>query len=294
MKLNDDQVMQFKLFGFVLIPDLFSPNEMGTLQSEFLYAAKRNEAEAGVFDNSVTHTFSMLGNDTPLYSSLLEDSRFYGPASQLFGTDVFGLETNGYRYIENTPWHFNDGAPNVHGYGPKYQFPVFESVTPETGSLRFIPGSHKESSQKELTQWWPLASGSSRSPEAVAILDRIPSVAIAAKPGDVVLFDMRLVHATYGGSSDRRMSAVTYYHYPETPEELEVMRVTAKEFYKSPTRWNKVQWDEWFSDPHGSRLRQSWINTWERLAKTPQSATGLRLDYDSYETTGYATFKSLS
>ena len=51
MELNDDQVMQFKLFGFVLIPALFSASEVRTLQSEFVYAAERNEVEAGVFNN---------------------------------------------------------------------------------------------------------------------------------------------------------------------------------------------------------------------------------------------------
>ena len=76
------------------------------------------------------------------------------------------------------------------------------------------------------------------------------------------------------------MSCVTYYHYPETPRELEVMRNTAQGFYNSTTRWNQAQWDEWFSNPHDSPLRQGWIDSWERLAKTPQTETGLQLVYD--------------
>ncbi len=287
--LTDDQVQQFKLFGFIILRNLFTDGEMETLRTEFMHAAERNEESAGTFDGTETHIISMLGEDTPFYSSLLEDPRFYGPASQLFGDDVFGLETNAYRYVSNSPWHFNDGAPNIHGYGPKYQFPVFEPTMADTGALRFVPGSHRDPWQSELTQWWPLARGSAGSEEGMAFLDNVPCFVAEVDLGDAVLFDMRLVHATSGGSSDRRMSCVTYYHYPETPEELEIMRTTARSFYKSPTRWNQAQWDEWFSNPHNSPLRQGWIDSWERLAKTPQLETGLQLVYDEH---GAATFAS--
>ena len=285
--LTDDQVKQFELFGFVVLKEIFTENEVATLQEEFEYGAKRTQESAGEFDGTETHTFSMLGEDTSFYSSLLEDSRFYGPASQLYGDDVFGLEINSYRYISNSPWHFNDGSPNIHGYGPKYQFPVFEPTRADTGALRFVPGSHKDPWQSELTNWWPLTRGSAGSAEGMAFLDKVPCFVAEADPGDAVLFDMRLVHSTWGGSRDRRMSCVTYYHYPETPRELEVMRVTAQGFYNSPTRWNKAQWDEWFSNPHKSPLRRRWIDSWERLAKTPQTETGLQLVYDE---AGAATF----
>lgn len=285
--LTDDQVQQFKLFGFVILRDLFTDVEIDTLRAEFMHAATRNEDSAGTFEGTDTHIFSMLGEDTPFYSSLLEDPRFHGPASQLFGDEVFGLEINSYRYTSNSPWHFNDGAPNIHGYGPKYQFPVFEPTREDTGALRFVPGSHKNPWQSELTQWWPLARGSASSEDGMAFLDMVPCFVAEVDLGDAVIFDMRLVHATWGGSNDRRMSCVTYYHYPETPEELEVMRVTAQGHYNSPTRWNKIQWDEWFSNPHASPLRQGWIDSWERLAKTPQSETGLQLVHDEH---GAATF----
>ena len=250
--LSDDQVRQFELFGFVILRNIFTEREVATLQAEFKYGAERTQESEGEFDGTETHTFSMLGEDTPFYSSLLEDPRFYGPASQLFGDDVFGLEINSYRYISNTPWHFNDGSPNIHGYGPKYQFPVFEPTRADTGALRFVPGSHKDPWQSQLTSWWPLGRDSARSAEGMEYLDKIPCFVAEADPGDAVLFDMRLVHSTWGGSKDRRMSCVTYYHYPETPQELEVMRNTAQGFYNSTTRWNQAQWDEWFSNPHDS------------------------------------------
>lgn len=287
--LTKDQVSQFELFGFVILRGIFTAAELKTLRAEFEHAATRNEEEVGSFDGEQLQYFSMLGEDTPFYSSLPEDRRFYEPAAQLFGDDIFPLEVNSYRYVGDSAWHFNDGAPNRHGYGAKYQFPLFDPVTANTGALRFIPGSHRDPWQSELAQWWPLARESAGSAKGKAYRDKVPSVASECDPGDAVLFDMRIVHGTLGGEVDRRVSCVTYYHYPRTAEELEVMRTIAQGFYRNPNRDNKIQWDEWFSNPHDSRLRQGWIDSWERLAATEQSETGLRLDYDGH---GAATFSS--
>lgn len=264
--LTKDQVSQFELFGFVVLKDIFDDSDLKVLRDEFSIAVARHENEVGLFNGEEDHTFSMMGEDTPFYSSLLEDPRFYEPASQLFGEDIIALEVNSYRYTGNTPWHYNDGSPNRYGYGPKYQFPIFEPVTGETGALRMIPGSHRDPWQSDLTKWWPLAKGSSRSDVGIEYLDKIPHYAAECNFGDAVLFDMRIVHSTFGGAVDRKVTAVTYYNYPETAEELHVMKSIAPGFVKNPQRWNKVQWEEWFSNPNSSSLRQSWIDSWELLA----------------------------
>lgn len=264
--LTEYQVQQFNIFGFVILKNILANAEIKTLQSEFKYASDRNETEVGSFDGKQAHTFSMLGMDTPFYSSLLEDPRFHEPAVELFGSDVFGLETNSYRYVTNTNWHFNDGSPNIHGYGAKYQFPIFDPVKADTGALRFIPGSHKNPYQSELANWWPLATESSKSEKGMVYMDKIPHCVAECDPGDAVLFDTRIFHCTWGGSIDRRMSCVTYYHYPKTNEEFEVMHPIAKGFYHNPKRWNKTQWENWFSNPKKSQIRQVWIKSWENLA----------------------------
>ena len=276
--LSQRQVEQFRVFGVVVLKRLFSAEEVSTLRSEFDHALERTATDEP-FDGTKGQTFSMLGEDTPLYSSLPEDPRFYGPAEQLFGEDTFALEVNSYRYVGHTSWHYNDGAPNNHGYGVKYQFPL-QPVRADSGALRFIPGSHRDPWQTELGASESIGRRAAKSEEAMSMIQTVPCYVAEVDPGDAVLFDLRIFHATWGGGVDRRVSCISYYHYPETPRELEVMRNVATGFYKSPTRWNKVQWDEWFSNPHGSPKRQKWIESWRRLAETPQSATGLQLVYD--------------
>ena len=289
--LNQQQIEQFSNFGFVILRDIFLPEEVKILQSEFDYAAER-EGRNEPFDGKKGQTISMLGEDTLFYSSLPEDPRFLEPAQQLFGENVFPSEVNSYRYVGNTPWHFNDGAPNIHGYGAKFQFPL-ASVRADTGALRFIPSSHKNPRQQELDRYKPISRRWSNTEQAMKVMNQIPCCIAEADPGDAVLFDMRLFHCTWGGYSDRQVGCVSYYHYPETLQELEVMRNIAQSFYKSPTRWNPVQWDEWFSNPNDSAVRGRWTEQWKTLAETPQSATGLQLVYDDYEQATFETTDSV-
>ena len=154
MRLTAEQEMQFKTFGFVVLRDFFSPNELNTIRSEFDYMAER-ASRFEPFDGTKMHYFKMMGSGTPFYASLPEDPRFYEVAEQLFGPDTFAFESNGYRYVGNTRWHYNDGSSNIHGYGIKFQFGL-QLVRGDTGALRFIPGSHKNPFQDEVAGVPPL------------------------------------------------------------------------------------------------------------------------------------------
>ena len=73
--LDAHQAAQFSSFGFVVLKGLFSPEEVKVLKSEFDHAAKR-DGRIEPFDGTKGQNFSMLGEDTPFYSSLPEDPRF--------------------------------------------------------------------------------------------------------------------------------------------------------------------------------------------------------------------------
>ena len=117
-------------------------DELNTMRGEFDFAADR---ASGIepFDGTKMQYFNMLGDQTPFYAALPKDSRFYGVAEQLFGEMTFAFESNAYRYVGNTRWHYNDGASNPNGYGIKFQFPL-QFVDGNSGALRFIPGSHRK------------------------------------------------------------------------------------------------------------------------------------------------------
>jgi len=57
---------------------------------------------------------------------------------------------------------------------------------------------------------------------------RFPATALCSEPGDLVAFDLRLWHGSWGGKTDRRMCTVVYYKNPETPGEEKAVLQTAE------------------------------------------------------------------
>ena len=285
-----EQKAHFETFGFLILRDVFTLDEVKTIRDEFDRAAARAD-EFKPFDNTEWRYFTMLGAETPFYASLPEDPRFYGVAEQLYGEKAFAIESNGYRYVGNTRWHYNDGSSNYHGYGVKFQFGL-QPVGRDTGGLRLIPGSHRPAYQDRLVDVPPLGRRFYETQQAWDEIDRVPCYAAEYGPRDAVAFDLRMFHATWGGGNDRQMSCVSFFHYPETPEEMETMRHIVPH-YLSPRPQPEMPWNDginkdWLANAGGSAKRQSWIASMEEIARITQDQTGLRLVYDDHNMTTLA------
>lgn len=281
--LTAEQERQFKTFGFVVIRNFFRPWEVDSMREEFDYAAEK-ASRWEKFDGTRMQYFKMLGTDTPFYSTLPEDPRFYEAAEQLFGAKTFAFEVNAYRYVGNTPWHYNDGCMNAYGGGVKFQFGL-EPVDANSGALRFIPGSHQKHYQDQLSHYPVLGKHFRKTLDyarkAAEQLDQIPCCQTSYGPADVVAFDLRIMHATSGGSNDRQMSCVSYFHYPETPEELETMRhIVPRYLHPEPhphMPWQHGVAEEWLTNPDNSDKRRQWINCLEEISRTSDRDTGMVL-----------------
>ena len=288
--LMPEQIAHFETFGFVILRDMFTPDEVKTIRNEFDHAAARAD-EFKPFDNIEWRYFTMQGAETPFYTSLPEDPRFYEVAEQLYGERAFSIGSHGYRYVGNTRWHYNDGSHNYHGFGIKFQFGL-QPVGRDTGGLRFVPGSHKPAFQDRLVDLPPLGRRFYKAQRAWDEIDRVPCYAAEYGPRDAVAFDLRIFHATWGGGNDRQMSCVTFFHYPETPEEMETMRSIVPHYLNPEPQpempWNDGTSEEWLANAGGSAKRQSWIASMEEISRITQTQTGLRLVYDEYKTSTLA------
>lgn len=76
--LTEQQIDQFNTFGFLVLRQMFSPTEVATLEQECEqgFAAYPDKP----FDGSQRYWTTMMGPETPMIGSLLEDERFYGAA----------------------------------------------------------------------------------------------------------------------------------------------------------------------------------------------------------------------
>jgi ectoine hydroxylase-related dioxygenase (phytanoyl-CoA dioxygenase family) len=110
-----------------------------------------------------------------------------------------------------TGWHQDEPAWPVGGRQMSSVWLSLEEVTPSTGAMRFVPGSHVG------PMYWPKAGPEAMEkmapdrvfwdggpfPDVDGETDRFPVITIPAEPGDVVVFHPRILHTAYGSSDSR-------------------------------------------------------------------------------------------
>ncbi|MBT5058530.1 MAG: hypothetical protein HOM68_18460 [Gemmatimonadetes bacterium] len=253
--LTDEQISHFKTFGYIVLKELFTEDELVQIQSEFDFMMQDQYGHDS-YDGSRRHWTMMMDQDTPTFASLLEDARFLKVARQLYGDDVIGVGIDANRYTGDTGWHRDTST--VHQYGVKFAF-YLQPVEATTGALRVIPGMHRLPNDESFAE-------GVRSMTAT----EVPSTCLPAEPGDVVAFDLRLWHASHGGSTDRHMCTVVYYANPKTDEELTALqqqsaanvRIGIENF--KPKRRHLYSKD-WVANPGGNADRQGWIDRLQEI-----------------------------
>ena len=279
--LTAGQMRQFKTFGFVVMRNVLTSDELKKIRSEFDHRSAV-ASSYDPFDGSKAHTFDMMGDDTPFCASLLEDSRFAAAAEQIFG-DVLAYSADARRYVGNTSSHYDGGSYDDSGV----HFGMYlQPVRADTGALRIIPGSHNSPWFEELDERPPLRYAWARQDYARAeeseLIDSIPAYVCETDPGDVVAFDWRVYHATLGGSDDRQQFSLDYSSYPKTPQEVAVMFSQAKGYMterdNSADPWNprRTAPDEWLANPAGNSGRQRWIDRWRKFSEMNEGENGFK------------------
>ncbi|MDA1088629.1 MAG: phytanoyl-CoA dioxygenase family protein [Verrucomicrobia bacterium] len=249
--LTEGQVSFFHTFGYHVFRNLFSPDELAEIRREF-DESMADQYSHRPYDGSERHWTVMMDEDTPLFASLMEDPRFLEPARQLFGPEVLGIIVDANRYTGNTGWHPDTVSPLQ--YGVKFAF-YLQPVGADTGALRVIPGTHR---------LFPFTEEFSEGVRSAGLRE-VPCQVLESQPGDVVAFDLRLWHASHGGSADRRMCTVVYYNNPKTPEEVEFLRRQGGDNVKIGLDAFRPRRDylysaRWISNPNRNPDRQQWID----------------------------------
>ena len=270
--ITEQQIHQFHTFGFLVLKNMLTEDELKIVNEEFEKGlAKKNKSElfAGA---RVQLNWSNLESHSPFTASLLEDKRIYRVAQQLFGEDVIGKNSQANHYAGNrSPWH-PDVGPNIHGC--KFVF-YLSPVDAETGALRVIPGSHRPEFSDMIRKVRLKDNDPGPLEDPGLAVNEVPFCSCDSQPGDAVIFNYLLWHASWHGSDNRRMVSLQYYNNPKTPEEIEAMAAIASGFVKrSHDKLSVVQPypDFWLSNPENSPLRARWIewlNEWGFIESMP-------------------------
>ena len=207
--LSTAEVLAFSTFGFIVLRDAFDPGPLAEEVDRSLREGASAWSAAGAGGTEFRYV-PLMCERTPLSLSLLD--RFAPLAAQLLRRPVLPVRAKGVSYLGATDWH-SDSGRDVASVG----FVAYlESLGAASGALRVLPGSHRAEFGRaigEYIQHRAAAAGT----DVEAAVATLPGYSVDTEPGDVIVFDEHLYHASAGGR-DRRQWRVDYVEDPADAE----------------------------------------------------------------------------
>lgn len=215
--LSAAQITFFDTFGFLRLPGLLADRVEAIIAAfDQVWETKGGGHAGSRHDHRQRSCLVPFIDQHADLCALLDDPRVHGLACQLLGDDFNYMGSDGNYYTGDTGWH-SDGW-NAGQRFLKIAF-YLDPLTPETGALRVIPGSHRVGdrfSEQLQRAVGDLASLGVSGPE-------LPAWSTTIRPGDLMVFDHQLKHASFGGGSSRRMFTINLcQRFPE--EQLEQLQ----------------------------------------------------------------------
>jgi len=219
--LSDQHVAFYETFGFLVLRQLFSPEEIGLLIEGFeeVFATYRAEPLKGnpfhrgrgsEHEDEPRHIIPGFIDKSDKLSWLREDRRMKAIATRLLGADYEYAESDGNLMHCDVLWHLDAfGTQFVREHIKVYFY--LDPLQAATGALRVIPGTHFPKGpyanriRKHLTIDPELVK------ETYGVdLDQIPSYPLEVEPGDVIVGNFRTVHGSFFGAPGRRLFTVNF------------------------------------------------------------------------------------
>ncbi len=239
--LTKEQLNHFDTFGFIVWRRAFSPDEIATIIAQFedvLAEDRQGQTFKGDKRQGV-HGFLEMREDL---RKLLEDDRIYETVEQLLGPDFVWIGSDGNLYVGDTRWHPDNSAEYQR---VKVAF-YLDPVGAHTGCLRVIPGSHLPGLGDQLRDAWPIDE-SGESPFGVSGSE-IPYFPLESVPGDIVIFNQRVFHSSYGGRTGRRMFTLNFGAKPTSEADFDNLRRTYQSNIKNQHEMGYTKRDWLYTD----------------------------------------------
>jgi hypothetical protein len=207
-QLTQQQKDFFDTFGYLALPGVMK-DDIGWLTEEFEAVFRDHDAQ---HDGSIRSILVPFIDQRERLCTLLDHPTIVAVAAGLLGPDFNYAAGDGNFYTGDTGWH-SDGWHDV-GKFIKIAF-YLDPVTRDTGCLRVIPGTHR----RDMANWDSRQAANSEDLWGMP-QNEVPAVALETQPGDLVVFNHNIMHASFGGSARRRMFTMNLCGHCHTAEEI--------------------------------------------------------------------------
>jgi ectoine hydroxylase-related dioxygenase (phytanoyl-CoA dioxygenase family) len=220
----------FETFGFLKLPGLLA-DDIGWVSDEFDAVWSRRADIRHDGSHRTIYPDAFL-NASPVLAQLIEHPLLSAICEEILGPEIAYYGGDGNYYAGDTGWHRDvfkipDGAEaKTIVRHIKIAF-YLDPLTASTGALRVIPGSHHlaDTFAQQLSKY--VTDGSSdldvdgNSDLGVSAED-MPALTLPVTPGDILFFDHRIMHASFGGGPARRMFAMNLCERCRTSRQREL------------------------------------------------------------------------
>lgn len=222
----------FEAFGFLKLPGLLkaeAPQIIADFEAVFPQMGLNH-------DGSKRTMMVPFVDQRPGLCALLDHPGILEAVGNLIGPDFNYVSSDGNYYTGETTWH-RDSNYQSNSYIKLALY--LDPVTKDTGCLRVIPGSHLETG---LAMWNDQTLRASETNWGIHQRE-LPAFPLESQPGDVLLFNHRTLHSSFGGSTRRRMFTMNLGRRAKTSPEIDDL----------------ISYCDWHMYNHGAR--QPYANT---------------------------------
>ncbi|OJU21504.1 MAG: proline hydroxylase [Afipia sp. 62-7] len=208
MRLSQEQIDQFHTEGWLLLPELFTPEEVDVLRREAIAIYDQHRPEVWREKNGAPRTAFAAHKYNEAFRLLGAHPRMIEPVEQVFGEHVYmhQYKINAKSAFTGEVWQWHqdygtwkrdDGMPQPRAMN----ISVFlDEVMPINGPLMLVPRSHNagdlKASQDLQTPSYPLWTLDEDTVTRLVAEGGI--VAPTGKPGSMLMFHGNLVHGSAG------------------------------------------------------------------------------------------------
>ncbi len=219
MKLTQSQVEAYDRDGYLVLHGIVTPAELELLRREadLLETPQRGHPDANVYekDGTTLRAAWAVEIDSEVCRRALRLPRILGPVLQLTGQPTYLYQSRlNYKVAGSGDvfqWHqdygswVEDGVPDGSHRRMLSVLVMLDDTGPESGPLRFVPGSHREGLLRSEYDARTTSYALHCTPDADVerLLAGRPPVACTGRGGTVVLFGGNLVHGSQRNSGGR-------------------------------------------------------------------------------------------
>ena len=215
--ITPEQKAYFHTFGFIHLPQQFSPEEMEavTREADQLW---ENDREGRPLGEDQSHVQDLVEKG-PVMTQMVVDDRIWGTVEALLGEGFVWNGSEGSLTFTDSEHRWHTDRPNE-PHATTYSFHLYlDKLRADTGALRVIPGSHKPSLYDDLLPLNEQTVDSTMQVFGLSPAD-IPAVVIESDPGDIVFFSQKIYHGVYGMQPGRGYLKLRFVAWPETDEQI--------------------------------------------------------------------------